>query len=250
MRYVALFGHPGTPVLGALGEQGPAAAAERVRGLAADYAQFGVRVVPTFELIGSVAAATAGADDDYSTEFGVETFLPFIGLAAQQGIHVVIDLQPGRSPFDQQIREYEAHVAFAHVSVALDPEWRGDPPFQPGGGRIGTVDAAEVNRTVQWLDALIRRRGLPPKMLLLHQFTPSMITGKQLIRGTANVQIVVQMDGFGTLAMKRRSWQMMVDDLPPGALTGWKNFVDEDLPTPTPAETLENTPAPTYVSYH
>ena len=156
---------------------------------------------------------------------------------------------PGRSPFDQQIREYEDHLAFAHVSVALDPEWRGDAPFRPGGGRIGTVDAAEVNRTVQWLDAMIRRRGLPPKMMVLHQFTPSMITNKQLIRGTANVQIVVQMDGFGTLAMKRTSWQKMVADLPPGARTGWKNFFDEDRPTPTAAQTLDNAPRPTYVSF-
>ena len=55
--YVALYGHPGTPVLGALGEQGPAAAADRARRLAADYARFGGRVMPAFELIGSVAAS-------------------------------------------------------------------------------------------------------------------------------------------------------------------------------------------------
>ena len=247
--YVALYGHPGSPVLGALGEQGPDAAADRVRRVADGYVGDGRRVVPTFELIGSVASSAAGADGDYSNEFGVERFLPFIDVAARRDYHVVIDLQSGRSSFPAQAREYEPHLSFPHVSLALDPEWRGDAPFRPGGGRIGTVDAVEVNQTIDWLDDLIVRRNLPPKCLIVHQFTPSMITNKQRIRGTDRVQVLLQMDGFGTLAMKRTSWQRLVDDLPPGALTGWKNFYDEDRPTPTPAQTLANSPTPTYVSF-
>jgi hypothetical protein len=114
---------------------------------------------------------------------------------------------------------------------------------------VGTVDAAEVNESVQLLDALIRRRGLPPKMLIIHQFTPSMITNKLAIRGTANVQVVFHMDGFGSLTLKRGSYARVVADLPEGALTGWKNFYDEDRPTPTPAQTLDNEPRPMFVSY-
>ena len=57
------------------------------------------------------------------------------------------------------------------------------------------------------------------------------------------------MDGFGTLARKRGSWDRMVADLPPGAFTGWKNFYDEDSPTPTPAESVAVSPAPSYISY-
>ncbi len=86
-------------------------------------------------------------------------------------------------------------------------------------------------------------------MCVVHQFTDSMITNKHLIRGTANVQVVLQMDGFGSLVLKRGSWSRMVDDLPDGAFTGWKNFYDEDRPTPTAAETMANSPQPRYVSY-
>jgi len=123
------------------------------------------------------------------------------------------------------------------------------PTERPGGGRIGTVDASEVNETIALLDGLIRRHDLPPKMLLVHQFTPTMITNRSTIRGTERVQVVFQMDGFGSLTLKRGSWSRMVADLPSGALTGWKNFYDEDRPTPTPAETLANSPTPVYVSY-
>ena len=76
-----------------------------------------------------------------------------------------------------------------------------------------------------------------------------MITNKTLIRGTERVQVVIQMDGFGTLELKRGSWSRTVADLPTGAFAGWKNFYDEDRPTPTPAQTMANEPRPRYVSY-
>jgi hypothetical protein len=86
-------------------------------------------------------------------------------------------------------------------------------------------------------------------MLVVHQFTPSMVTDKSIIRGTANVHVVFQMDGFGSLELKRASWDRMVADLPAGASTGWKNFYDEDRPTPTPAESLAVQPTPIFISY-
>jgi hypothetical protein len=76
-----------------------------------------------------------------------------------------------------------------------------------------------------------------------------MVTNKAIIRGTANVHVVFQMDGFGTLPLKISSWDRMVADLPAGASTGWKNFYDEDTPTPTPAESLSVRPMPIYISY-
>ena len=247
--YVALYGHPGSSVLGVLGEQPVEAAADRAELVASQYMDFGRRVIPTFELITTVASSQAGADGDYSNEFPASKFTPWIDTAAARGMHVLCDLQPGRSTFPSQAREIESLLAYPHVSLALDPEWRVGPTQRPGGGRIGTVDGAEVNETIAYLDGLIRARGLPPKMLVVHQFTGSMVTNKASIRGTSNVIVVFQMDGFGTLPLKLGSWNRMVADLPPGALTGWKNFYDEDSPTPTPAQTMAVTPQPVYVSY-
>jgi hypothetical protein len=248
-RYVALYGFPGSTVLGSLGEQGVEASVRRAHEVAQPYAEFGRRVVPTFEILASVASSQAGTDGDYSNEFDPARFQAHLDAAAAAGMHVVFDLQSGRSRFPDQAREYEALWLFPHTSIALDPEWRVGPTERPGGGFIGTVDAAEVNETIDYVDALIRRHGLPPKMCIVHQFDPSMITNKELIRGTDLVHVVIQMDGFGTLEMKRGSWARTVADLPPGAFTGWKNFYDEDRPTPTPAQTMANEPQPRYVSY-
>jgi len=247
--YVALYGHPGAPILGSLGEQDVDAAVERAQRTARDYAGAGRPVVASFEIIATVASSSAGADGDYSNEFPAETFRPWIDAAADAGMHVVLDLQPGRDTFPSQLAEIESLLAFPHVSLALDPEWRVGQDERPGGGRIGTVDGAEVNATVDALDELVRRHDLPPKLLVVHQFTDSMVTNRSIIRGTDNVVVLFQMDGFGSLSLKRGSWDRMVADLPAGALTGWKNFYDEDQPTPTPADTMAQLPAPTYVSF-
>jgi len=247
--YVALYGHPGSSTLGVLGEQGVEAAVDRAKTVAAQYTPFGRPVVPTFEIITSVASSSAGSDGDYSNEFPDSTFQPWIDAAGADDMHVILDLQPGRATFPSQAREIEGLLAQRNVSLALDPEWRVGPTQRPGGGRIGTVDGTEVNETIDYLDDVIRRFALPPKMLVVHQFTPSMVTNRAIIRGTPNVQVVFQMDGFGTLALKIGSWDRMVADLPAGALTGWKNFYDEDRPTPTPAESLSVQPTPIYISY-
>jgi len=249
VRYVALYGFPGSRTLGVLGEFSVQGAVDRARAVADTYAGLGRPVVPMFEIIASVAAADAGGDGDYSNEFSADRFRPHIDAAIDNGIQVLFDLQTGRSTFDQQAREYEDLWRFPNTHMALDPEWRFNAPGRPGGGRIGTVDAPEVNRTIEYLDDVIERRGLPPKMLVIHQFVPAMVTNKSQIRQTDNVRVVMHMDGFGPLANKRNSYERMVRDLPPGAVTGWKNFYDEDRPTPTPAQTVNDEPSPILISY-
>lgn len=247
--YIALYGFPGDARLGVLGEQDAQAGARRASEVAAAYTGYGRPVVPTFEVIASIAAASAGDDGDYSNEFAPDTFQPHLDVAAANGLHVVFDLQPGRARFPDQARRYEALWLAPHASIALDPEWRVGPDERPGGGLIGSVDAAEVNETIAYIDGLITAHDLPAKMCIIHEFNTSMIPNKPMIQGTDNVQVVLQMDGFGPLDVKRGSWERMVDDLPAGAFTGWKNFYDEDVPTPTAAETMANEPQPRYVSY-
>ncbi len=247
--YVALYGHPGAPVLGVMGEQDIDAAIARAREVASGYEGLGRPVVPSFEIIVTVASFEEGGDGDYSNEYSDEKFIPWIEAAGAAGMHVVVDLQSGRDTFVNQAEEIEALLLYPHVSLALDPEWRVGPDGVPGGGFIGTVSAAEVNETIEYLDDLVVTNDLPAKLLVLHQFRPQMITDKQTIIGTDGVKVLVQMDGFGTLDNKLESWRQMVEDLPPGALTGWKNFYDEDSPTPTPAQSVAVEPQPVYISY-
>src|SRR5690606_17349776 len=135
-------------------------------------------VVPTFEIIATIASAEAGEDGDYSRETPVPELLPYVEAAAEAGIYVVLDLQPGRTDFLTQAKRYEELLRYPHVGLALDPEWRLKPD-QRHLRQIGSVDVAEVNATLTWLADLTREHRLPQKLLVLHQFQLRMITGRE-----------------------------------------------------------------------
>ncbi|QCB49722.1 hypothetical protein E5720_08755 [Rhodococcus sp. PAMC28707] len=249
-RLVALYGHPGSPGLGALGEQGPDAAIDRVRHLAAQYQEFSdVPVVPTFELIATVAHQAPGPDGDYSGEASVEMLRPWVEKAQQAGVYVLLDLQPGRARFVEQAKIYAELLEFPNVGLALDPEWKLEPGQYPLQ-RVGSVDAVEVEEVKALLDGIVTAGDLPQKLLLLHQFQLQMVRGLERVElSQPGVQVLVHMDGQGGPAAKEETWAAVRDALPLGTPLGWKNFYDEDTPMFTPAETMLRQPQPLMVSY-
>jgi hypothetical protein len=249
-RFVALYGHPGDTGLGALGEQPLDAAIARVRQVAAEYeALTDGPVVPTFEIITTVASAAAGPHGDYSRRTPVEQLRPWIDAARDAGVYVVLDLQPGHTDFLTQAQEYEEILREPHVGLALDPEWR-LAPGQRHMVQIGSVDATEVNKVIGWLADLTARHRLPQKLLILHQFTLRMITNRATVdTGRDEVAVLIHADGFGTPAAKYETWRALHGDPPPDVWWGWKNFYDEDRPTLTPAQTVAVEPSPRFISY-
>ncbi|WP_206446563.1 hypothetical protein [Agrococcus sp. KRD186] len=248
--FVALYGHPGTPVLGELGEHDLDWAVARARERAAQFQQLtDVTVVPAFEIIATVAAGAAGDDGNYSNEVSVDALRPWVERAGEEGITVVLDLQPGLSSFPEQARRYEELLAQPHVGLALDPEWR----LQPGQRhleQIGSVDAAEVNETLDWRAELTAAHALPQKVVVLHQFTLRMIRDRaQLDTGHDELALVLHVDGNGTQPAKLETWRALQRDLPAGIALGWKNFIDEDRPMLDPAGTMAIEPTPVFVSY-
>lgn len=249
-RYVALYGAPGTPALGVLGEQGPEATVQRARSVAAGYDGLGDEpVTPAMEVIATVAAGDAGPDGDYSTELPVKTLEPYVDAAHDAGMPVILDLQPGRADFLSQAKRYESLLSKPGVWLALDPEWRltGDQvPLR----QIGSVSAKEVNAVSSWLADLVHDRGLPPKALVLHQFRPSMIQDRASIESHPELDLLVHVDGQGSQPDKQATWKALHAGAPDGVHWGWKNFIDEDQPMLTPEQTMQDvTPTPSLVTY-
>jgi hypothetical protein len=250
-RMVALYGHPGAPVLGLLGEQGVQASIDRV-GTYVDRYQPLVEetVVPAFEIIASVATNAAQSDRSYSFVWPPETFRAWVDAAKEAGVYVVLDLQPGRTDFLTQAKEYEELLIEPHVGLALDPEWRLGPD-ERHLVRIGSVSAPEINEVSAWLAELVRTHDLPQKVLTLHQFRVSMIPDRQDVRTDhPELAIVLHADGQGSQPAKQDTWGVLKQDLPENMWLGWKNFYDEDSPMLTPEQTVAQVdPTPWFISY-
>jgi hypothetical protein len=249
-RLVALYGHPGTPGLGVLGQQDLSASIARARKLAAAYRPLSrVPVVPAFEIIATVAEGSPGADGTYSYETPVSDLLPWVRRATADGLYVVLDLQPGRASLLSQAEHYQQLLEMPDVGLALDAEWKLQPGQKPLR-QIGHVDISEVNGVADWLAALTARHHLPQKLLVLHQFQLAMLTGERhLDTGHDDLAIVIHMDGQGTPGVKQGTWNAVTAAAPPGVFFGWKNFLVKDHPMLTPGQTMTKAPTPVMISY-
>jgi hypothetical protein len=249
-RLVCLYGHPGAPALGVLGEQDLAASVARAQKLAAEYQPLSdVPVVPAFEIIATVARGAPGPDGDYSGETDVEALRPWVDSAGKAGLYVVLDLQPGRARLVDQARRYAPLLSLPHVGLAVDPEWKLAPDQVPLR-QIGGVDAAEVNEVMDWLADLTAAAALPQKLFVVHQFKLSMIRDEaSLVTTHDELALLIHMDGQGTTGQKVATWQSVVAARPGGVPMGWKNFYDEDHPVLTPAQTMAHDPVPVMISY-
>jgi hypothetical protein len=248
---VALYGHPGAPALGVMGEQPLDAAIERARAHAASYDSLvDTPVVPAFEIIATVASSSAGADGNYSAEADPEFLRPWVEAAGEAGLYVVLDLQPGRTDFVSQAEQYRSLLELPHVGLALDPEWRLGPN-EVHLTQIGSVQVDEVNRVIGWLADLTRERALPQKLLVLHQFRLDMLPGRERVDTSRDeLAVMIHADGQGSQGDKQATWRALHETAPPGLFWGWKNFYDEDLPMLTPDQTIgQVSPIPELVSY-
>jgi hypothetical protein len=249
-RLVALYGHPGVPALGSLGQQNLTASIARARQMAAPYRQLGkARVVPAFEIIATIAEGSPGPDGSYSYESSVASLRPWVRRATAAGMYVILDLQPGRDNFLAQAKRYTALLELPNVGLALDPEWK----LQPGQlplHQIGSVGIGEVNSVVTWLAWLTARYKLPQKLLELHEFRLSMIRNeKRLDTRHDDLAIVINMDGQGSPAAKQQTWDAVTGAAPRGVRFGWKDFFLKDHPMLTPAQTMAHKPRPVLISY-
>ena len=249
-RLVALYGHPGAPALGALGEQGLQASIARARKVAAAYrALSSTPVIPAFEIIATVAQAHPGRDGNYSYESTVASLRPWVRQATAAGMYVILDLQPGRASLLAQARRYQSLLELPDVGLALDPEWKLAPGQLPLR-QIGSVSSSEVNGVARWLADLTARYRLPQKLLVLHQFELSMIGDEHMLRTRYDdLAILIHMDGQGTPASKQQTWEAVTRAAPAGVFFGWKNFYVKDHPMMSPRLTMARTPRPVMISY-
>lgn len=247
-RLVAYYGNAEYAVLGVLGETSPQEAADRISEIAEEYRDGEREVMPTFELIVTIATAAPGEDGNYSAVGDLEDVREYLEVARQNDIYLFLDFQPGRNRFIDQVRIYEEFIREPDVGIALDPEWRVTDTQRPGQ-LIGSVDAAEVNEVVDWAADIVREENLPQKLLVVHQFRTSMIRNREQIRTPPELAVTIHVDGFGTQPLKLETWGVLASDDAPWA-HGFKLFYDEDTNIFSPEQVLDfSNPAVDLITY-
>ena len=248
LRVVAFYGGPDGPGLGVLGAGTPDQAADAVERRAQAFASYGRPVQPAMELIATVAQGSPGGDGDYSGAISNKQIRTYLAAAHAHHMLLILDIQPGGGEFLPQVRRLQPFLLDASVSVGLDPEWKVPFGDAPGGGRIGSSSAASINAVGRYLSGLVRSNHLPDKLLVIHQFSNSMLPDRRNIRSYPGVETVMHADGEGSPALKVGVYrQLGFGKLPFHA--GFKVFFTEDTRLMSPAEIMALHPRPDIVTY-
>jgi hypothetical protein len=138
------------------------------------------------------------------------------------------------------------------VHLGIDPEFSMKTGIRPGKV-VGTYDAADINYAAEYLANLVRENNLTPKILVIHRYTEKMVTNYKLIKPLPEVQIVMDMDGWGGKSKKIGTYNNFIYPQPV-QFTGFKLFYKNDILTPgtvlmTPADVLKLRPKPIYIQY-
>jgi hypothetical protein len=245
-RVVAYYGAPQDKQLGALGIGSPSAMTKKLVKQAKGYERKTRPVLPAMELIAVVAAAHPGEGERYNLRQPDSVIRRYLKAARKAKALLILDIQPGRSDFFTETKRLRKFLKEPDVGLALDPEWRMAPGEIPGQV-IGRVGAKEVNATTDWLDKLTARYKLPQKLLLIHQFTDDMIPEREL-KERENLAYVLNVDGFGTQALKIAKYKGFVKQAP-GFHRGFKLFYYEDTNMMKPAQVMRLQPRPDVVIY-
>ena len=246
-RVVAFYGKPYAPVLGVLGGGSADSVAGAVEEQAKAYAAGGRSVLPAFEVITTVATVAPGPDGDYSSPIDPAVLDEWLAAARRHRMLLLLDLQPGRADFLDQARQYERWLAEPDVGLALDPEWSVRAPDRPGGGHIGSTDAATINRVSEYLAGLVRAHRLPEKLFVIHQFTRPMVRDKHLVVARPELATTFHADGFGSPTAKAGTYHAVRGAAP--FWGGYKVFYRQDQPVPRPDEVLGLAPPPDLITY-
>jgi glycosyltransferase involved in cell wall biosynthesis len=248
-RIVAYYGSPRTPALGVLGERDRATVLADLRDQAARYAAADPNrpVIPAFDLIAALAERDPGSDGKYRSRLSAAILDDWAGFAAREGVLLILDVQPGRSTCFEEIERLRPWLRLRHVHLALDPEWAVGEVGAPGI-QVGCLAASVIRGAQEALAALVKAEGLPPKLLVVHQFERSMISDKAILAPVPGVQLVIDADGHGAPARKTAVYHELVRDEPVG-FAGIMLFYKQDKPLLTADQVAALTPPPDLVVY-
>jgi len=251
-RIVVYYGNPLSKRMGVLGEYPVPEMLAKLQQEVQAFAKADPSkpVQPGLHLIVSVAQGAPGKNDTYRLRMRDSLIDWWCNLAASKGYVMFLDVQVGHSTVQSELQPLIPYLKRPYVHLALDPEFsmhhakEGVVP----GRKIGVMDAEEINYAIRTLQELVRQNHLPPKVLVVHRFTQGMLTNYRQIKPVPEVQVVINMDGFGAPWLKRDSYDAY-ERMQPVQFTGFKLFYKNDKPMLTREQVVKLDPSPVFITF-
>jgi hypothetical protein len=253
-RIVAFYGNLYSKKMGILGEYPPKEVWKRlnVEVNAWKKADPATPVQPAIHYIAAVAQGIPMKDGKYCKRMPKIQIDSALAIAKMGNAIVFLDVQVALSNLRNEVPLLEKYLKMPQVHLAIDPEFSMKEGGIPGH-KIGTMDASDVNYCSEYLAKLVKENNLSPKILIVHRFTQGMVRNYRNIKLHPEVQIVMNMDGWGEPVLKHSTYNRYIYR-EPVQFTGFKLFYKNDLKKPphrmlTPADLMKLKPQPIYIQY-
>ena len=253
-RIVAYYGNLYSKRMGILGELPPKELWAKLKSEMRKWeaADPTTPVLPAIHYIAAVAQGSPQKDGFYVLRMPDRQIDSALSIAAMGDAIVFLDIQVGKSNVKNEVPRLEKYLKMPQVHLGIDPEFSMKEGQAPGK-KIGYMDAADVNFCADYLAKIVRDNNLPPKILIVHRFTQGMIKNYKNIHLHPEVQIVMNMDGWGEPILKFSTYKSYIYR-EPVQFTGFKLFYKNDLKKKpnrmlTPEEILTLKPHPIYIQY-
>lgn len=253
-RIIAFYGNLYSKRMGILGEIPKDSMFNKLQGEIEKWkaADSSMPVLPALHYVAVTAQGSPGKDGKHRMRMPSHQIDTIVTWAKEIKALVFLDIQVGHSTVKDEVPALEKYLMMPQVHLGIDPEFSMKNGERPGS-RIGTFTAEDINDAIDFLASVVKKNGLPPKMLVVHRFTQGMITGYEKIKKVPEVQVVIDMDGWGDKILKRSTWLRYILK-EPVQFTGFKIFYKNDIKKGedqlyTPEELLRFIPKPNYIQY-
>jgi len=252
-RIISYYGNLYSKRMGILGELPKKEMLKKLQSEVARWqaADSTVKAIPALHYIAITAQGAPGKEKMHRMRMPFKQIDTILNWAKPIDALVFLDVQVGHSSVKTEVATLEPYLKLPNVHLGIDPEFsmkNGEIP----GSKIGTFNADDVNAAIDILVKIVRENNLPPKVLVVHRFTQGMIRNFEKIKKVPEVQIVMDMDGFGSKVLKRSTYLRYIYR-EPVQFTGFKLFYKNDNKNDwemyTPEELLKFTPKPIYIQY-
>jgi len=248
-RVLTYYGFPAVPEMGILGQYSP----EELYPILLDQAMAYEDVDPdrpvmmAYEVIASVAQRDPQEDGSYLGRISSDVVYEYIDFCQKRKLHLILDMQYGRLTTEDELNAIAEFLEYPFVHPALDPEFHVAEGETPGVD-LGQIDASDITFAQEWCADFCATRGLPPKILIVHQFKTYSITNKEQVGPVDGVQFCLEIDGWGPPDEKLDTYGVLSND-PPIEFQGFKLWYDQDVPLMSEQDVIDLEPTPDVIIY-